>query len=81
MTLERLHELHQARPFQPFRVHLADGRSLDVTHPESLAYASKARTIFVVKPDESVEYIDLLLVTSLEITNGSRSGARRRRRA
>jgi hypothetical protein len=79
MTLERLHELHQARPFQAFRVHLADGRSLDVTHPESLAYAPKARTIILVKPDERVEHVDLLLVTSLEITNGSRSAPRRRR--
>lgn len=80
MTLDRLRELHHARPFQAFRVHLADGRALDVTHPESLAYAPKARTIFVVKPDERVEYVDLLLVTSLEVLNGShRLGPRRRR--
>jgi hypothetical protein len=59
---------------------LADGRSLDVTHRESLAYAPKARTIFLVKPDERVEYVDLLLVTSLETINGSRSATQRRRR-
>jgi hypothetical protein len=80
MTLDRLHELHQARPFRPFRIHVADGRSLDVTHPESLAYAPKARTIFLVKPDERIEYVDLLLVTSLETLNGSRAGTQRRRR-
>jgi hypothetical protein len=81
MSLERLHELHQARPFRPFRIHVADGRSRDVTHAESLAYAPKARTIFLVKPDESVEYVDLLLVTSLELTSGLQTRGQRRRRS
>ena len=79
MTLDRLRELHQARPFRSFRIHLADGRSLDVTHPESLAYAPRPRTLFVVKPDENVERVDLLLVTSLETLNGLATRPRRRR--
>jgi len=70
MTIERLTQAHNARPFQPFRIHLADGRVLDVPHPECLAYAPQARTVVVVKPDESFEVVDLLLVTSLEMYSG-----------
>lgn len=66
MTLERLAQFHSARPFKPFRVHVADGRSFDVTHPECLAYSPTGRTIVHVKDEEHMEVLDLLLVTSLE---------------
>jgi hypothetical protein len=78
MTTERLQQLHHARPFQPFRIHLADGRRLDVPHPELLAYRPNGRTAVVVKHDESFEIIDLLLVTTLEVING-RTGRSRKR--
>ena len=35
-----------------------------------MAYAPNARTAIVVKADESHEVIDLLLVTSLEVSRG-----------
>jgi hypothetical protein len=68
--------MHGARPFQPFRIHMADGRSLDVMHPEFLAHTASGRTIMVAAPDDSFEVIDLLLVTSLEPLS---DGTRRRR--
>ena len=73
MTLEKLKEVHQARPFQQFRLHMADGGVLDVTHPESLAYSPKGRTVIVVFPDETSQWIDLLLVSRIEISNGRNS--------
>jgi hypothetical protein len=30
MTLDRLIELQRAQPFRPYRIHLADGKTLDV---------------------------------------------------
>ncbi|MEE9295950.1 MAG: hypothetical protein V3W34_13440 [Phycisphaerae bacterium] len=72
MTIEQLRQMHHARPFRPFRVHMADGRHLDVDHPEFLAHTPAGRTIMVARPDESFEVIDLLLVTSLEPINGER---------
>jgi hypothetical protein len=73
MTIEQLKELHRARPFQPFRLHLVDGRSLDVLHPEALAHSESGRTISVAKPSDAFEIVDLLLVVSLEpIKNGRR---------
>jgi hypothetical protein len=78
MTIEQLRQMHQARPFRPFRIHMADGRHLDVAHPEFLAHTPTGRTVMIARPDESFEVIDLLLVTSLEPTDG-RSRSRRRR--
>ena len=77
MTIEQLRQMHQARPFQPFRIHMADGRHLDVGHPEFLAYTPSGRTVMVARADESFEVIDLLLVTSLEPIP---DGLKRRRR-
>lgn len=66
MTIEQLRQLHQAQPFRPFVVHLADGRSLTVEHPEMLAQSQSGRTIAVARPDNTMEIIDLLLVVSLK---------------
>ena len=79
MTIEQVRKLHQARPFQPFRMHLADSRSLDVVHPELLAISEPGRTVIVVTGDESLyETVDLLLVTSLEVLNGRAKAGRRK---
>lgn len=66
MTVEQLRRMHQARPFQPFDIHLADGRTLPVDHPEFLAVPNPGRTIGVGCHDGTIEIVDLLLVTSLK---------------
>jgi hypothetical protein len=70
MTVEQLRKMHQERPFRPFRVHLADGRSLDVPHPEFLAHSPSGRTVMIARPDDTFDIVDLPLVTSLEAVNG-----------
>jgi hypothetical protein len=70
--------MHQARPFRPFRIHIADGRHLDVAHCEFLAHTPSGRTVIVTKEDETFEVIDLLLVTSLELINGMAKPSRDR---
>ncbi len=79
MTIEQLRAVHQANPFRPFTVHLADGRHLDVPHREFLSHSPSGRTIIVYHHDDSFSIVDLLLVTELEVHNGSRSGARKRK--
>jgi hypothetical protein len=74
MTIEQLRQMHSARPFQPFEIHLADSRTLTVEHPEMLLQSRSGRTIAVARPDDTIEIIDLLLVASIE------GRARRRRR-
>jgi len=72
MTIERLRSIHQTRPFRPFVMHLADGKTVRVTHPETLAYTPSGRTIFLAKPDDSIHHIDLLMVVRIEVSNGAR---------
>jgi hypothetical protein len=79
MTIDQLRKLHQARPFEAFDIHLADGRTIAVEHPELLSQSTGGRTIAVGVPDGTIEIIDLLLVTSLKPrANGSASKKRRR---
>ncbi len=80
MTIERLTALHEARPFKPFTIHLADGRAIRVPHPEFLARTRSGRTVVVVEPNDAAHHIDLLLVTELQTGNGSRRRGGRSRR-
>lgn len=78
MTIEQLRRLHGAKPFQAFDLHLADSRTLTVEHPEQLAVSPSGRTVHVAHPDETIETIDLLLVTSLKPRpNGAHRRGRR----
>jgi hypothetical protein len=78
MTVEQLRRAHQARPFHPFDIHLADSRRLPVDHPELLAITPTGRTIGIALKDGTIETVDLLLVTSIKPRpNGKpRSGKR-----
>lgn len=81
MTIERLRKAARAEPFRPFVVSLADGRRFRVRHPECILITPKASPTFVVaEKGEDYSIIDLLLVTSLDYTNGQTTSHRRRRR-
>ena len=69
MTTEHVRTLYSAQPFQPFTIHMADGRSISVPHQEFLALGPTGRSVFVYRPDESFHIIDLLLITDIEVTS------------
>jgi hypothetical protein len=73
MTVEQLRLWHQAQPFTPFVVHLADGAKIPVPHREFLSHSPSGRTVIIHGEGESMSVIDLLLVTRLEI-DSVRSG-------
>ena len=75
MTIQELRKMLHAQPFRPFDIHLADGRSVSVNHPEFVGETPSGRTIGVGTVD-GFEIVDLLLVTSLKPRS---NGARRRR--
>jgi hypothetical protein len=80
VTIEQIKRLYDAQPFQPFVIHLASGRQVSVPHREFMWAAPSGRTIFVELPDQSVDIIDLLLVTDIvrmPATNGA--GKKKRR--
>jgi hypothetical protein len=70
MTSEEIRKHLRAQPFQPFTLHLADGRSVHVPHSEFMLLAPKSRVAVVVH-DRFYEYVDVLLVTSVEVKPSS----------
>ncbi|HEY2882941.1 MAG TPA: hypothetical protein VGJ15_10915 [Pirellulales bacterium] len=80
MAVEQLRTLYNSQPFQPFIIHLADGRAVPVHHREFMMTVPSGRTILVAQPDDTVNIIDLLLVTDIEFKpNGNGSGKRRKK--
>ena len=71
MTIDQIRQLHRAQPFQPFVMHLADGRQAPVHRRESMALSPSGRTVLVYQPDDSLEIVDLLLVASLEVSTAA----------
>jgi hypothetical protein len=69
MTIEQLRDMLNAQPFRPFRAHLADGRAVEIQHPECVGYGG-GRTFVVYTSGDHFEVIDLLLVSSLETIDG-----------
>ena len=67
MTIEQLRNMYEAKPFKPFIIHLADGRQVPVHHREFMLTVPSGRTVVVCQPDDTLNIIDLLLVTDLEI--------------
>ena len=80
MTIEQIRTIYDAQPFQPFVVHLADGRKVPVRHREFIMAVPRGRTIVVCQPDGTLNIIDLLLVTDLEIRPNLAAGRRNGRR-
>lgn len=79
MTLQKLKEHWKAQPFEPFAIHLADGRSIPVRHPDFLARSVSGRTVTVEYDEDRSATIDLLLVTSLDRLPQARGASRKRR--
>jgi hypothetical protein len=77
MTMQEIQRLLAARPFEPFRVLVADGRSFDVRHPANIALAGKGRLIAIGLEDSFVT-LDLLLVTGIQRPIPKRQGKMRR---
>lgn len=57
------------RPFRPFIIHLAGGRSLPVRSPEFVLLPATGRLMLVQSPNGSAHIVDLLLVTDMEFPN------------
>jgi hypothetical protein len=66
MTIDQLRKIHQIRPFQAFDIHLADGRSIPVSHPELLMFAATDGTFVAGMPGGNMEIVDASLVASVK---------------
>jgi hypothetical protein len=79
MDLNGLREALRQRPFEPFAIRLADGRSLPVHHPEFVAVGQ--RRAVVIGENDSWSWIEPLLVVSLDsLPKSKKSGNGKGRR-
>jgi hypothetical protein len=60
MTKKELRELVHHSPFQPFRLHLADGKDLRVPHPDFALVAAEYVVVANVLPGGSPGSINLI---------------------
>jgi hypothetical protein len=79
MMIEQLRAAYNAQPFRPFVIHLADGRAIPVNHREFIMTVPSGRTVVVVQPDDTLNIVDLLLVTDLEIRPVANGSSKRRK--
>jgi hypothetical protein len=66
MTLQEIQRIRDAKPFEPFRVLVADGNAYDVWHPEYIAQSPSGRMIVIGLDDDSFVTLDLLLVAGIQ---------------
>jgi hypothetical protein len=83
MRPQDLLALLRAKPFAPFRIHVSDGRTHDVHHPDQ-ALVLRSRVILPLGADNGVpelsEHLALSHIVRLEeLTPPVRSGKKRRR--
>ena len=76
MTKEAIHNTLSAQPFKPFALRLADGKLVQVPHPDFVLLTQGGRTAVVTTEGENFEIIDLALVTAIEIQSTSGSKGR-----
>jgi len=75
MTVEQLSNVHHAQPFRPFTIHMGDGRTFLIKHPDFISRSESGRTIIVHGSGESFSVLDLLLATELEVHPPAQPGA------
>ena len=64
MEFHRIRDAIRAVPFRPFTVHLSDGRSFRIGHPELIA--ANPRTVVAFVEQGRMEVLALRHVTSLD---------------
>lgn len=73
MNLQDFRTLCAAESFKPFVMHLANGKEILVDHPDFVLLPRTGYTVAVLTSDNRLQYVDLLLVNSLE-TDGLPGG-------
>ncbi len=64
MNRESIRNALHEQPFRPFVLHIADGRSVPVNHPEFVAMNN--RIVIVTDEESATKILEPLLIVSLE---------------
>jgi hypothetical protein len=66
MTAQAIRAELQAN--RPFRLRTADGKVVNVPHPDFAILSPTGRTLIVFQPDDTYEVLDVLLISAVEAT-------------
>jgi len=70
MRPDDIHRVSRHQPFQPFRLHLSNGRTYDVRHPELVLVGRTTMLIGKPAPDLPLPtFDDYTIVTLLQIND------------
>lgn len=72
MTTAEIRQFAETTPFAPFRLRLADGRKLDVPHPDYIHVFSRGPRAVVETDDGNWQLINLPIVLSVEVLAGGK---------
>jgi hypothetical protein len=65
-TPRQIQALDARRPFEPFQLHLSSGRTILITHPESIAYGAAGHEIAIFDQAD-FHLIDMRLMEIVEL--------------
>ena len=68
-----IQKLLHAAPFAPCTVHVADGKTFHIEHPDFAALTQGGRLLFVSTEGDDFELIDVFLITRIESTQPSQA--------
>ena len=74
MTTAALKDALTARPFRSFAVHLP-GRTVDITHPEQVAFPNDGVSAIILTPDGHIHILDVREINGLELRPARRGKA------
>lgn len=66
MDARHLHEAVRTQPFQPFTIHLSNGRSYEVKHPEQIIITPRVCYVGVGGHGEGI-YQDVAVLSNIHI--------------
>jgi hypothetical protein len=67
MRSEDIHKIQHVQPFQPFVVHVADGRQFLIDHPEFILVSKSERTVVIDDVQGNLEILNPMLISSLSV--------------
>lgn len=67
MSPQVIRELQNATPFQPYIIHMTDGKAINVPSREFLTINPTGRTVFVWETNGAFHFLDSLLIARVEI--------------
>jgi len=67
MTINQYRQALAQRPFQPFRIILADGRSFTIQHPEFAAMDPRGLEVTFYEEDGIQHFIEAMLIAEVVV--------------